>query len=260
MSFGGAASFAALRIAVRITFDGDLEKALQIGHALVEFIADVDVLSVAEKSAVGLGTRRFAAALEVGFARGEALGLAIHLAFHVGLSVARTRAARVAFGRTIGVRRSGFALGIAAAGARRFAGRTAAAIDGGIALPVTRCATIGFACGGTIEFCRLDFAFRCAVRVAARGAGDFGLERAHSVTPDVQLGRALRGEIDGRAGRRASARDAHFALGAGAEVDAARIGDPGIGRLGKTQKRSGQSSSSKNGGKEFTHGVFLLVL
>ena len=159
VSFGRAGAFAALRIAVGITGDFDLEKALEVGNALVELLADVDVLAVAEKRAVGLGARGFTTTLEVGFALHETIGLAADLAIHIGLCVARTRTTRLALGLAIRRGRSGFALGVAFAGARGFAGAmTTSAVGRAVTRGITRSAAFGATIGCTIKFAGVDLA------------------------------------------------------------------------------------------------------
>jgi hypothetical protein len=118
-SFGGAATTAALGIAVRITFDLDLEKALEIFDALVELFADVDILPIAKQGAIRLAASRFATTLEHRFAIDEALGLAIDLAGHVGVGVARAIAAGVALRFAIRTGWRCFATSVAFAVARR---------------------------------------------------------------------------------------------------------------------------------------------
>jgi hypothetical protein len=67
-----AATIAALRVARGITLDLNLKEAFQIGNALVELIADVDILSVTKQRAIRLGASGFASAFEFRFACGEA--------------------------------------------------------------------------------------------------------------------------------------------------------------------------------------------
>lgn len=61
---GRATSAAALRTSRSITCHFDLQETLQIRDALVELITHVDVLSIAEKGAIGFLARCFAAAGE----------------------------------------------------------------------------------------------------------------------------------------------------------------------------------------------------
>lgn len=112
-SFRRAAAIAALCIARGVSFDFDLEKALQIGNALVELISDVHVLTIAEQGAVRLAACGGASTLHIRFARDEALGLAIDLAVHVRVGVARTTAAGIAFRLAIGTWRCRFAASFA---------------------------------------------------------------------------------------------------------------------------------------------------
>lgn len=144
--FGGARIAAALRVAVSVPGDFDLESLLERRHARVEFVPDFDILAVAEQRAVGLRTRGLAAAFELGFTIDEALVLAIDLALHVDVGVTRARARRVALRLTIGARRGHFTLRVALAVARRLAGRTATiGIRGACASSVAASRTVGFA-------------------------------------------------------------------------------------------------------------------
>jgi hypothetical protein len=129
-SFGRAAATAALCITRGVTFDFDLEKALQISNAFVELIPDVHVLTVAKQGAVRLAACRCASTLQIRFARDEALGLAIDLAVHVRVGVARTIAAGIAFRLAIGARRRCFAASFALTCTRGVTGCFATGVGG----------------------------------------------------------------------------------------------------------------------------------
>lgn len=91
-----------------------------------------------------------------------------------------------------------------------------------------------------------------AIRFATRGAIDIDSRRAHSVAPDVQVGRALRSETQRCAGRCTPPFDAHLALGRSADLDSARVEDAGICWSSKAQKCGGKSNCS-NRSKEGSH-------
>jgi hypothetical protein len=196
MPFGVAFTAFAARFAVCITFDRNLELGLEVFHALVERIFDFDILTIAEKRAFGLATRRLATALKVGLALDEATGLAIDLAIHIGFGIARSRTTRLALGFAICRGRSGFALGIAFTVARGLAGVFAASVRGARAGSVAGRAAVTTATRSAFELTRVDLAFGFAGCLAIGGATGLHRGRTHSVATDVKISGALRREID----------------------------------------------------------------
>lgn len=253
-SLGGAGTIAALGVAVGITSDFDLESVLQCRDASIEFVPDLDILTVAEQRPVGPGTSRLTTTLKVAFAHREALVLAIKLALHIGISVARTGARRLALRVAIGARRRHLAARVTFAITSRLALRTAPI---GIGRTGTSCVAIArtarFARCSAIEFGGIHLALRLACGVTTRGACGSDHRIATAIAIDIQLGRALRGKADRRAGCHAPTVDSHFAFRIGVDLDeTTRLDNSGSSWSGKTQKRGGQSSGN-DGGKEVTH-------
>lgn len=253
-SLGGAGTIAALRVAVGITGDFDLERFLQCRNASIEFVPDLDILTIAEQRPIGPATSRLTTTLKIGFAHREALVLAIELALHVGISVARTGARRLALRVAIGTRRRGLTARVTFAITSRLALRTAPIGIGGTG---TSCVAISraarFARCSALEFGRIHHALRLACGVTTRRACGSDHRIAPAIAIDIQLGRALCGKADRRAGRHAPTVDSHFAFRIGVDLDeTTRLDNSGSSWSGKTQKRGGQSSG-KDGGKEVTH-------
>ncbi len=189
MSLSLATIRAAARVAVCISGDLDFEQRLHIGNALVELIANVDVLSVAEKRTLRLAARRFTTALEIGLALDEPAGLAVDLAIHIGFGVARTRTTRLALGLAICGGRSDFALGIAFTVACGFAGAmTTTAVRGARTRRIASGSAVSTTTGGAFELAGIHLALRLTTRFTTRGTRGLHRSGALSIATDIKLG------------------------------------------------------------------------
>lgn len=243
-AFGGTGIAAALRVALRVSGDFDLEELLQVGHALIEFVADVDILAITEQRTIRLGASSRASTGEH--------GLAIDLAAHIDVGFARPRTGSFAFCGAIGAGRRRRTLCIALGTARRFASRAARVrVPRAGTRRAAACIAIGATRSLAIE--------RGGIDHAARVARSFAARRTHDRGGDVAADIALSREVDGFARSRAAPRDTHFTVRAGADIDSARGNEVGVRWRSEAQKR-GRQGNSEDGGKDFTHGVVLLIL
>lgn len=254
MALGSASVTAALRVAVRITFDRHLEAALQIGNALVNFVAQINILSIAKQGTFWLAASGLASARQLGFARGVAFGLAVYLAGHVGIRGTRTAARSVAFRRAIGSRLCSGTLCVTITGTGGLAGRTAPVVvvdadAGGVAA----CATVGLTGRRTIEFGWRSHALRLASPLTRQGA--LGVDRhvATAVAIDIEFCRALRREIQRGTRRCASPFDTHFTLQVRIDFEGSTRIDEASTRWRRNAQKCCRKCNGKNGGKECTH-------
>src|SRR5262249_12998928 len=112
LALGVALVPVALRAPARL--DLHVEDRVERVDSVLQVVAGVDVLPVAEERSGRLRAVRLAPALEVGFARRIALRLTRELAIEVGLGFAAALAARLALGLARRRGRRPFALSVAA--------------------------------------------------------------------------------------------------------------------------------------------------
>lgn len=252
--FRGTGTIAALRVAISVPGDFDLESVFQRRYAGIEFVADIDILTIAKQRPIGSLTSCLAAALEVGFACREALVLTIELALHVDVGITRPVTGRFALGIAICAGWRHLAACVAFTVTRRLALRTATIGIGCSStsrIAVSR--TAGFARCGAIKFGGINRAVRLARSIATRGAGSCHHRVTAAIAIDIQLRRAFSGEADWGAGCHATTINAHFTLRIRVDLnETARIDNTRLCRGGKAHERGGKSGS-KNGGKEVTH-------
>ncbi len=202
----------------------DVERRLQGVDALLQVVARVDVLAVAEEGTFRLLTARLASTLEPRLAIDDELRLTVDLALRARLALARALARGLALALARGARRRAAALSGALRSAVGFALRLARTRCGvstraARALRAAVGVTRSVAARGAVERRRIHLALRLAVGLAGAGALDAGGRRALPVALCGELAGAGCLEAGGLALRRASALRDDLAARVRANID-----------------------------------------